>query len=444
MRYPRVLIIAMPRINEADAGNNGLLLRNLFCKWPRENLAQIYSSSDNGDSGFFGSYYQLGPKDRRMGALFYKLKAEEQAIAVQADVAPLHYPEGKSRKFFIKSIGRQILVDTGLYEIIFRPRLSRQMKDWIENFTPDIIFCQGYSFTFALLPLMLSHRFRLPLAYYPTDDWPSENYRLSKYSTSFFSQLVGRKVSALARQLVDHSVVRLTFNRYMQEEYSKRYGMKFSVLMHGDDFARFKGQQARCPERYVKEECWIVCTGLFNKNRMPLLNDLDQACEYLISRGIHVRATVFPVNPLDKDCSIAECHYLNIEPCPSHDELAAILQGADILFLPERFDESSAGIRLSISSKAPLFMFSGKPIVVYSDPITGIARYAKEDGWATVLDYRDPVMLANIFEKIITNSDERQRLVKAAKRIALVNHDIKTIQNSFALLLSQASFRRNH
>ena len=128
MKYPRVLIISSTRVNAVDAENNGLLLRNLFGNWPPENLAQIYSSGDNGDFGFFRNYYQLGPKDRCMGSMFYKLKAEEQSMTVQCDAGHLYRPDKKTKKFTIKSIGRQLIVDTGLYEVIFQPRLSQQMK----------------------------------------------------------------------------------------------------------------------------------------------------------------------------------------------------------------------------------------------------------------------------------------------------------------------------
>lgn len=50
-------------------------------------------------------------------------------------------------------------------------------------------------------------------------------------------------------------------------------------------------------------------------------------------------------------------------------------------------------------------------------------------------------MLSSIFEKIIKDSDVRNRIVKAAKRTALLNHDLKTIQSSFALLLKPCPFK---
>ncbi|MCI5144088.1 MAG: hypothetical protein D3923_00855, partial [Candidatus Electrothrix sp. AR3] len=215
----------------------------------------------------------------------------------------------------------------------------------------------------------------------------------------------------------------------------KRYGKEFSVLMHGDDVTRFKSSPLVLkPE---KDTYWIVCTGVFNKNRKPLLDDLDQACDYLIAKGIQVQATVFSVTIQKETLSSSKWRHINIESCPAHNELPGVLKSADILFLPERFDESSEGISMSISSKTPLFMFSEKPIVVYSSSVTGIAKYAQEEGWAAVVDERDPIKLAGTFEKIITNCYDRQRLVKIAKKTAMLNHDIKTIQDNFFTLLTE-------
>ncbi|MCI5147695.1 MAG: hypothetical protein D3923_19695, partial [Candidatus Electrothrix sp. AR3] len=195
--FPCVLIVASGRINGVDNANNGLLLRNLFAQWPRENLAQIYNISENevydmgenDDLGFFGNYYKLSSRDRFMGSLFYKIKAKE--LGILQDQAEFTDDSKKKKGSLIKSTGKKILFDTRLYEFIFRPRLSQELKQWIRHFQPDIVFAQGYSYAFTLLPLLISNFFRLPLVYYPTDDWPNEQYRITNYSDSFISRFVG-------------------------------------------------------------------------------------------------------------------------------------------------------------------------------------------------------------------------------------------------------------
>ena len=428
MRYPRILVITMGRINAVDTTNNGLLLRNLFGAWPKENLAQIFSSGGMDDDGFFGHYYKLGPQDRRFGSLFYKLKVE---ILRTGSVNSMSASSKTWKRIgvLIRSWGKRLLVDTRLYELIFRPRLSANMAAWVCAFKPDMIFSQGYSLTFAWLPVMLSKRFNLPIIYYPTDDWPSAEFRDGAGNLSVISGFMNYVVDRAARELAVTSSVRLSFNRYMREEYLLRYNREFKVLMHGDDPARF---EVAVPIRLaLPDVVWIVATGVFNSNRLPLLDDLDAACLILKKQGFKVRATVFPVNELAKSKTR---NFRNIEfaLCPDHNTMPAILKGADILFLPERFDETATGIRLSVSSKAHLFMFSGTPIVVYSDAATGIAKYATEDDWAMVVSNRDIDELAGAFKRLIIDDIYRKRLVAQAARMAITNHDLASNQTLFA------------
>ena len=136
MKYPRVLIVSLERINSADTANNGLLLRNLFAGWPRDNLAQIYSSGDNCDTGFLGHYYQLGPQDRRLGHIFYKMKTEAFGKTTTQIPSTSTNDSKSNKRTTVKSLIKRLLVDTGLYELIFRPQLSKKMLSWVNAFKP--------------------------------------------------------------------------------------------------------------------------------------------------------------------------------------------------------------------------------------------------------------------------------------------------------------------
>ena len=103
--------------------------------------------------------------------------------------------------------------------------------------------------------------------------------------------------------------------------------------------------------------------------------------------------------------------------------------------LPERFDDSSGGIGLSVSSKAHLFMFSGRPTVVYSSPETGLARYAREQGWADLVDRADDAALAEALARLVTDREHRAGLVRRALEVATANHDMGAIRGRFYDLL---------
>jgi glycosyltransferase involved in cell wall biosynthesis len=430
--YPKVLVVASGRINASDTANGGLLLRNLFAMWPKGNLAQIYSSGDNGDEGFFGDYYRLGSRDRRFGWLYFLIKGGARNL----DELRTTVVAGEKKRSFKTRLKAALIArlgESGLYELLFRPVLSRQLHAWIDNFKPDIIFAHGYTLTATWIPLQISASVDRPICFYTTDDWPEYLYADARSRNSVIQRMVRRAVRNSSGELVRRARVCIAFNRFMQEEYRQRYGKDFTVLMHGDSFLRFAGQ--RSESQGAKTEHLIVSTGIFNENRMPLLTDLDEACAILMSRGVSARAVVYPVN-LRSD--YPTFRHVSFEACPAHNDLAAILRGADILFLPERFDDTAHDIRLSVSSKAHLFMFSGRPTIVYSDPRTGIARYGTEDKWAAVVDKRDPQLLADSIERLIKDAVYCEGLLEASERTARKNHDLSSIQSTFLDLVQKA------
>lgn len=437
MSFPRLLIVTIGRLNAVDTAANGLLLRNLLGTWPRDQLAQLFSSGSNGDPGFCGREYALGAAERRLGRIYFGVRDDVAAL----DPQPRKPEIERQRGSFARSAARRLLVDTGAYEWVFRPRLSAALREWIEEFRPELILCQGYSLAFAWLPLMLAKRYRVPLAYYPTDDWPVDLHRGMGSTTVPFVQPVMRWiVSRSSRELVRHSTTRIAFNPWMRDEYVRRYRVPFEVLMHGDSRERFDAIAGRrvAPADVIS----IVATGVFDRHRAPLLVDLDQACAIMWSHGTRVMATVLVANNVDEVATaVGPLRHVALAPCPSHGDLPAVLKGADILFLAERFDESAEDVRLCVSSKAHLFMFSGRPSVIYSDPRTGIARYGASAGWAVVIERRDPGALATALERLWTDPITRGNIVAAARRTAEAWHDLASIRATFLKLAGSIAAR---
>ncbi len=431
--YPRVLVVCMGRINAADSSNNGLLVRNLFGEWPKDCLAQVFSGGDNGDAGFFGHYYQLGKSDRLCGTLYHKLK--QGGINAGGLLSTSTKQNEKLQwRYWIRNCAWHYLVDTGLYELFFLVRLSAKLKSFVDAFSPQMIFMQGYSLNFTRLSMQLAAHSRTPIIYYPTDDWAESRYNPLSSQLSVFSWFARRSVLYETRRLVDRVTIPIAFNHYMRDVYRERYGKNFNVLMHGDEAERFR---RITPRRDVgSDQLLIVCTGEFDTYRWDLLKDMDEACVMLKAQGIQPCVMVYPVNYSQKLEAQARCfRHVRLAPCPKHDDLAAVLMGADILFLPERFGPDVWRIRSSVSSKAHLFMFSGGPIIVYSNPSTGVARYAKEYGWARVVDRRDPTELARVIKELAGSNKERQLLADNVCRTINANHNLSKIRKQFLVLI---------
>lgn len=431
MYYPRILFIGIQKINERDSFNNGLLLRNLFRNWPGDNMAQIFCYDDNGDKGYFRHYYRIGKTERKCGSLFFKLKTHEITKSGSDIQKPVSAIRNYGFKEKTKSQAKRFFVDTGLIELIFRPKMSTEMKKWIEEFNPQVIFVQGYNLFFIWLALILKKMTGAKLAFLTTDDWPSYLYSGQYDEPKLFCWLMRPIVKSATQRLMNDVDIPFAFCNIMSDEYKLRYNKDFITISHAEDPSSFENKD-RC--RFHPENVFsIVTTGYFNKYRWPLLLDVDECCSLLTKKGIPVRLLVISSGMEPEGITaLKNAKFTDIIPDPGNELLPGYLKGADINFLPEAFDEKIAtAISLSVSTKAHLFMLSQRPIIVYGHPDTGVVKYAKAEGWAKVVSKRDPLLLMNEIEIIIKNDNEAKCLIRFSKttfnKFHLMSENQKTL-----------------
>lgn len=432
IQYPRVLIIYNSCINKSD--QHGVSIRGWFGNWPKENLAQIYSGGEVGSDKFCGYNFKLGNKERRFGNLFYKLK--ESSIGQSSSPILLDENFTKLNKLnfwsLLKNKASELLINTGLWELIFKPLISKEMMDFINSFNPQIIYCQGYHLTFAWLPVMIHEKYQLPICFQTGDDWPS-----FLYSESPFSFVTKPIVRHSAKSLLVKSTVRLANGKLMENDFRKRYGLSFETLMMCDDINRFTKV---IPQSVVDSGVIsIIYTGSLGLGRWISIVDLCKAAQLLQKKGLKIIISVFTnAVPNEAVNTLQDIVNLQIFPGPSHEELPSFLKGADILYLPETFDPVGADlIRLSISTKAHLYMMSEKPVLIYASPITGIVHYAKETNWACIVEEQNVNNLAQALLKMITDNAYCKNLVIKGLEVAYQNHDEIKVKGRLLTLLSE-------
>jgi len=428
--YPRVLIVYNSRINTFD--QHGVSIRGWFADWPKENLAQIYSGIENEEASFSSSNFQLGIKERRFGKYFFKLKKSsfgQSSYSVSLD----DKSKNINKYNFLSLLKTKIsgwLVNTGLWELIFSPKLSKEMIKFVEDFNPQIIYCQGYSLTFAWLPVMIHNKTRTPICFQTGDDWPSHLYK-----NSIISILVRPIVNKAVKTLISKSVLRLANGKLMSDVFNERYGVSFGINMMCDNIKRF--QNANIYQVVDKSSISIVYSGNLGSGRWMSIIDLCEAVEMLDNEGLNISVVAFASTiPPEGVNELLKYSNLQILPNPSHDDLPSYLKGADILFLPETFDSNQAeSVRLSISSKAHLYMLSEKPILVYGSSINGIVSYAEEGGWACIVKEKSRIKLSQSILQLINDSVYRNILIEKGKIVAQRNHDSILIRSNFEELM---------
>ena len=367
-------------------------------------------------------YYQLAPCDRVFGSLFYKLKENSttEVPTITSAVKAFVMPTGIMLQ--LKGLARCMFVDTGIYELLFRPLLSPEMLCWVNEFQPDIIFAQGYNLTFTWLPLLLKKATDAKLAFLCSDDWPTYLYSGQHGETTLFRWFMRPVVKTATHRLLSEVDVPFAFGHPMAEEYASRYGKKFLTLNHADNPVRFDCAE---PQRiYPTDVTTIVAIGTFNRFRWPLLIDANDACKLLNDQGIKARIVVFS-SAIDTEGAQAlfDAPFIDVMPDPGNDLLPSYLKASDILLLAEGFDEGFvSAIKLSVSSKAHLFMFSKRPIIVYAHPNTGIAKYAQTYGWGRVVSHRNKEELMVAMREMIDDQNKSTQLISKADEVVTQFH----------------------
>ncbi len=429
IRYPRVLLVMLVAVKAADAGN--LLSRALFGDWPKDRLAQIYPTAEpSGHGDFCGNFYRLQVCDRFLGGLFRRLRGgvvnmvalgtiEEQAKIRSAGLL----------KHWFQTLQKRLgdwLINTGLWELIFRVRLSKPMERFIEDFKPEIIYCQGYSLGFATLPLLIARRFHIPICFQTTDDWPHSTYAHSP---------VGWLLRRRAGELIQCAKVRLAFGDKMQREYERRYGVPFEATYHLDDPARFP-HGGETSEKTRK----IIYTGGLGHRRYEAIQDVLAAVRQMPELSGRVEIIVYSTGiPKDMPVGLLQSPEVRFVPLPTHEQLPAVLAEATVLLLPESFNEARPPIEYSISSKSHLYMMSGRPVLVYGPAFSGTVDYAMREGWGLVVAQRSETKLKAALTEILAGSERLRQLRLNAEACIQRHHDLAAGRKRFHVMLANAA-----
>jgi glycosyltransferase involved in cell wall biosynthesis len=441
MDYPRVLILSRTEISEYNS--QGAALGGWFRDWPKDRLAQMYSSRVNAAVPYCGCNYLLSGKERRFGRLFNRLKGAAGArggVCATPSADPMKEPGWPGRLLrTARQWGWKGLVDTGLNDVCLPPRLSPPLLAWVADFRPDVIFAAVTDLGYVRFAALLHEEFRLPICLEIADDWPTTRYRNTPIGFATF-RLSDRRFRDLLRQ----SAICLTIGKEMERDYRSRYAGNFEALMCCEEPARFLTAEPRRDS--PPDEIAIAYCGGVGLHRWRPMVDLLEAVGTLRSEGLKVTVTIYTSEyPPEAAEAFGKYPHVRLRETPRHAEVPGILKGADILFHGEGFEpDYRRYIRLSVSSKSQLYMISGVPILVYGPADAGVIKYARQDGWACVVDRPDRELLKEAVRRLSRDQELRRRLVNTAKEVFYQNHNAATVRNRLRQVLSEAAASARH
>jgi len=432
--YPRVLIIAKSPISERDS--TGASLGKWFGQWPKKQMAYLYSALTCEGPDFCPEMYRFGGGERRLGGLFERLRRSELASSAGRAAASPVQAAGRAseRDSTLRTRMGRLLVESGLWEVMFSPRLSQALLSWVTSFRPEVIYAQIPDLTFLRIPVLLHRQLGIPVCMQVSDDWPGQMYRRS-VARFAMRPLVTREFHELTRVASAH----LGVSQTMEREYRRRYGVHFEPLMLCDSGERFRRAK---PQRIVGDDVFsFVYCGNLGHDRWRALRDAARAVQELSVSGVKAHVSAFVSHlPVEAMSALDRMPALTFHPAPRDAEVPAVLKGADALLLLEGFSqESQAYARLSLSSKAHLYMMSERPTLVYGPAGLGVVEYAQGEQWGLVVDQDDGAALQNALRRFVLDAALRDRLVARGRAVAAANHEESVVREHLRRILAAAA-----
>ncbi|MBI4000305.1 MAG: hypothetical protein HY348_00785 [Nitrospira defluvii] len=430
--YPRILVVTGNNFNLVTGG--GITLTNLFRGWPADRIANLHDDATPVDRTVCRNFYRLTEKEIRWVWPFSLARSSYGHFKRLSGGMPGSAgAQGVSAGTSSIEIARRVIGDS----VPKRACLTGGLTAWVDEFRPMLLYGFLGSLEQVDLTRQLARRWAIPLVVHMMDDWPAV-----LHTGGLLGPVIGPILRRELKATLGEAAARFAICEQMCEEYQQRYGHPFLPFQNALDVERWlpyarTNWKAGTPFvlRYVGS---IVPDG-----QRESLRDLARAITKLSAEGTDVQLWIH--SPPQEAAYLRELssHAVRIEGPPDPNSIAALLAGTDVLVLPYNFDARSARyIRLSLPTKAPAYMISGTPILVYAPGDVATARYATREGWGYVVASRGEEHLILAVRTLMQNESLREQLGRRAQQVALARHDASVVRSAFWTALCEASRRR--
>ena len=425
---PKILVISASSISRHCA--TGITLCNLFSGYPADRIAQIYDDTVDPDSVCCGRHFRFSSADIPMvGAgkrLLRRLRSQRRRLT-SADV-------GRSVQAASNSVSRGLL---GALGDIFPFALPSDLRAWVEDFGPQIIYTPLGSVRMMSLVLKISVLLRIPVVPHFMDDWP-----MSEYADSWPQVVPKRILAAKLDAVLARSPIGLTISEDMSVEYGQRYGGQFKDFMNCIDLAPVVVGECDVAGRLVQ----FAYIGGLHLNRWKGIADVARALQSLEDRGVPVALEIYaPEHDIAVYRHIYESYSVvkRLSTLGAADACRKMLE-VDVLIHVESFlPEDAARTRLSISTKIPQYMAAGKPILAYGPDGLSSIRYIERCGSGlTVTRVGDILLLESIGAQLAESSSLRFNLGMMGRAVAEVRHSQPKVSTAFRAVMAAAAQQR--
>ena len=431
MPLPKTLIIGQP-FNDDFGG--GITQANLFAGWDKDKIAVVCTDHmfNNLNTEICDTYYLLGSDEYKWTFPFNliqrKVLSGPREVKKESDKPNPVSAKMNLRTRVINNYFYPFLEYIGLFHGMSKIRLSDKLCRWLDEYNPEVIYAQATSRESVLFCTALQEYIKKPMVYHVMDDWPSTISQKGPFKNFWH-----KKIDKELRVLISKATVLLSISHDMAEEYKERYGRDFATFHNPIEVDFWKSCQRRNYELAATPS--IMYAGRIGPGIEATLESMAKAVEMVNGRsGKNIQ---FHLQTKDKP------EWVDNYPCVVHkkqvayNELPRVFAEADFLYLPYDFTkESIRFIKYSMPTKAPEYMMSGTPIIVYGPGETALVKDAIRNNWAKVVTEESIEKLADAVSDLINDEAFRKNIAGNAVLISETNYNSVKIRNNFREVIS--------
>lgn len=342
---------------------------------------------------------------------------------------------GKDASAHVLTIG-QNFEDSKLHKLS-----TDEIVEKCVEFAPDVVYFRPVDseMLFDLTHKILT-KLDQPLVLHMMDDWlmrtkAEHPEKFAKFEHDF-------------RRLVKRADTLLSIGAAMSAAYALRYGGEWIPLANGVDLASYPKKEARAYKQLTRQSPFVIryMGGLAEDMGYASVKDIAQAVAQLqIEHPVRLEIFTMDWYRAKAEAELACFPGVTVSGLVSLDKYEKTLCEADALLIAYNFDEKSlAYVRYSLANKLPECFASGVPLLAYGPTEVATIEYLEDSQAAVVVSQRNPALLRNALEKLITQPSFCHRLGESARLYAEKNLAKQMVQKKFRETISVASsIRRN-
>lgn len=425
---PRVLVMSHAPFERVTA--TGITLTNIFRDWPAGKIAQLYVSAEAPDTSVCQSFHRVSPESAPLDFAVRRFLTRGGRSIVRGRSDGAAVPTELSRLPWQERLHSQMRALADVSPV----RLDKESRRWLDKVRPEVVYSPLGNVRVARLAVEAARYLGCPLVPHFLDDWPS-----TLYASGELGGQARRRVNKALQEVVASSPIGIAICAEMATEFEDRYGLPFVDLMNCVEIAAGADVADAPSVSRPGDRIELVYSGGMHLGRDEVLKEVAEVLPGLQSDGVSVTLTIIGVPGARFVLSDAAREHVVVVGHVGSEEVLRRIAGADVLVHVESTDpQYSAFTRLSISTKIPQYLATGRAILAIGPDEAASMRHLGASGAAVLIDSVDRSRISSAIRELAENAALRDTLGGFGRTYAYDHHRQEVVSERLRATLGDA------